>query len=37
MRIPGSSHAGPQLAGITKLSRPRDEAVLAWLTTHLLN
>jgi dipeptidyl aminopeptidase/acylaminoacyl peptidase len=37
LRIPGSSHAGPQVAGITKLSRPRDEAVLDWLTRHLLN
>ena len=35
LRIPGSSHAGPQVAGITKLSRPRDEAVMNWLTTYL--
>lgn len=36
MRIPGSSHGGPQVAGVTKLSRPRDEAVIDWLRRHLL-
>jgi dipeptidyl aminopeptidase/acylaminoacyl peptidase len=35
MRLPGSSHGGPQIAGITRLSRPRDEAVLDWLRRHL--
>ncbi len=35
MRIPGSSHGGPQVGGITKLSRPRDEAVMDWLTRYL--
>jgi len=36
MRIPGSSHGGPQLAGITQLSRPRDEAMVDWLRRYLL-
>ena len=36
LRIPNSSHGGPEVAGITKLSRPRDEAVIAWLSQHLL-
>jgi dipeptidyl aminopeptidase/acylaminoacyl peptidase len=34
MRMPGS-HGAPQLAGITQLARPRDEAVLEWLTRFL--
>lgn len=31
LRIPGSGHGGPQLAGISALSRARDEPTLAWL------
>jgi len=35
MRIPGASHGATQFAGITKMSRPRDEAVMDWLTCYL--
>lgn len=31
LRIPGSGHGGPQLSGISALSRARDEPALAWL------
>jgi dipeptidyl aminopeptidase/acylaminoacyl peptidase len=34
MRMPGS-HAAPLIGGVTRLSRPRDEAVLDWLTRYL--